>query len=332
MIKQFILFALEAVIITLSCIAGATSPMLLAAGTVVSGVIFMVSAYKNSLYKTLVLVFVALISSAAVSFTAGFNTIALCKAAELFLLICVTGTVIGLVAKGGLSLPSAIIGGGLCCLAPLLIWFVYFKFVNGINIAEEFINKPVALFIEAYKQTIASSGFEVSQKLLQVMDEIQWYLKQFVAMVMPSVFIILCSLASYVIFSAGRTFLSKFHGIHLNQYPVFHALQMPRSASIVLAVLFTLSLFMGSTPFADAVINIIIILCAVFTFCGFSVVDCAFSKKRIPLPLRIILYPVIFMVSSVIGLIIPLFNVPSLLLLIGVTDSMFDFRKLAKRE
>lgn len=330
--KQFVIFVVNAMIIIASCLFGEHSPVLLIAGIVTSGAVFTVSSYKDSPAKTVALIAVAVITSAATSFYHGFDTFALCKFAETLLLICAPGVVMGFSAKRKCSLISVLVGGALCYLAPLIMWFVYFKFSQGINIAEEFISKPVAEFIEVYKQTLAASNLEGAHKALQLADDIRWLLEQTVTMIIPSVMIVASAFAAYVVFSSGRVCLAKFSKTDLEQYPKFHELQAPRSASIVLAILFIASLFMESSPLSGAVINIVIILCAVFFLCGLSVIDCILSRRRIPLAARIILYPVILIATSLIGLILPVFNIPSLLLFTGVTDGLADFRRLRKGE
>jgi len=62
--------------------------------------------------------------------------------------------------------------------------------------------------------------------------------------------------------------------------------------------------------------------------CGLSVVDFFLRKRNIHWSLRIVIYVVGFTVLGIIGIVIPIANISTILLFAGVTDGMFDFRRL----
>jgi len=328
MIKQVAVFLIKATAVAAFGAAAVFSPYALFVAAFFSGMLFMVSAYTDSKPRSLALVLISLIATVAASFSYGINISTVSLAISTFLLTCAGGFAIGYAAKHNFSFMALISSGAACYLAPILIWFVKYKFFDHIDILEQYVNRPVAEFFAMYNEMMSAANIENAEAIIKLTGDLQWYMQQAVAMVLPSFFIILCALLSYLVFLLGRKLLFKAHSIALEGYPAFWQIQLSRSVSFVLAGLFIISFFMDTSAASGAVTNIIIILCALYMQCGISVVDSFFRKTRIPSVLRLIIYGVALLTSGVIGMLIPFVNIPALILFAGVTDSMFDFRHL----
>ncbi|MBQ6998992.1 MAG: DUF2232 domain-containing protein [Clostridia bacterium] len=294
----------------------------------VSTIFFMVCAYTHKISETLILLIASLLAIIAAKCSLSVNADNLFTSTSLFCLTSLSGAVIGLLTKFKSSFRMVIAGGTFANLASFLIDFAVLKFRHNLDLGEELINKPVADFFEVYSQILSSANISGAENIIEVMGDLQWYMQQMLATVVPSVLIILCAFFAYVTFVIGRKFIFKKHGVVMENYPHFWQLQLPRSASMALAVLFIVTFFMNSSPVAGAITNIIIILCALYMLCGLSVVDFFLRKKRFHWAIRIVIYVIAFTVLSVIGVLIPVANAPSLLLFTGVIDGLFDFRRL----
>lgn len=295
---------------------------------VVSAIFFMVCAYTQKTAETPVLLIASLVSIISIKFSFGVNADNLFTSASLFCLTSLSGAVIGLTSKNKCNFRVLIAGGTFANLASFLIDFAVLKFYHRIDLAEELINKPVANLFEAYTQVLSASNINGTENIIEAMGDLQWYMQQMMATVAPSVLIILCAFFAYVTFLIGRKFIFKKYGTVMEIYPHFWQLQLPKSGFVVLVILFVVTFFMKSSALSGAITNIIIMLCALYFMCGLSVVDFFLKKRNIHWALRIVIYIIGFAVLGIIGIIIPIANISSIMLFAGVTDGMFDFRRL----
>lgn len=330
MTKHYTRVIFKAILIALMGVSAVMFKAFLPAAILISDSIFMMSFYKNSLNHNIGLSAVSLATvSAASVYMYGLSATALFTALSVYLCIWAIGAAIGFAAKKGSSFVYVIAYGTISALLPILMWFFKNKFLDGINILEEYINKPVSQFFTIYRQMVPSNTQNADQ-LKEVFENLQWYLQQTMAMIIPSCFILVCTITSYLVFVCGRKLLSKVNNISLYSYPLFNQLQMPKSTSFAMAVLFIISFFTGTSNLSGAITNVIIVLSAFYMVCGISVTD-AFLSKKISRPiLKLIIYAIALCGSAFIGIIIPFFSLPSALLLLGVIDSSLDFRRLRK--
>ena len=326
--KHIFVFIINIIIAAVLSAGAAIFPYASVLIMAVSAIFFMVCAYTRKTSETTVLLIASLVSIISVKFSFGVNADNLFTSASLFCLSSLSGAVTGLLAKSKNDFRMVIAGGTFVNLASFLIDFAILKFYHGINLGEELINKPVAQFFEAYNQILSATSINGAENMLEVMGDLQWYMQQILATVVPSVLIILCAFFTYATFLIGRKFIFKKYGIVMENYPHFWQLQLSRSASVFLAILFVLTFFINSSPLSGAITNIIIISCALYFMCGLSVVDFFLRKRNIHWSLRIVIYVVGFTVLGIIGIVIPIANISTILLFAGVTDGMFDFRRL----
>lgn len=294
----------------------------------VAAIFFMVCAYRYDLPKTIALLAASLASIAAAECSGGITIDNLCTSASTFCLVSLNGAVIGMLCRSKMNFRMVITGGCLVNLSAFLIDFAMYKFYYRIDLGEEFINRPIAEFFTYYREILITADIEGTAGIIEVLGDLQWYIQQMLATIVPSALIILCALLAYGIFLTGRKIIFRKYGTVMESYPHFWQLQLPRYASMVLAALFVITLFMSSSPLAGAVTNIIIIFCALYMVCGLSVVDFFFKRTNLHWAVRIIIYAIAFIVLGIIGLIIPVANISTVLLFAGVIDGMADFRRI----
>ncbi len=294
----------------------------------VSAVFFMVCAYRYDVPKAIALLAASLLSIVAAKCLSGINIDNLCTSVSTFCLVSLSGSVIGMLCRGKKDFRMVITGGCLVNLSAFLIDFAMYKFYYRIDLGEEFINRPIAEFFTAYREILITADIEGAAGIIEILGDLQWYIQQMLATVAPSALIILCALFAYGVFLIGRKIIFRKYGTVMESYPHFWQLQLPRYASMALAALFILTLFMNSSPLAGAVTNIIIIFCTLYMVCGLSVVDFFFKKTILHWAVRIIIYAIAFTVLGIIGLILPVANISTVLLFVGVIDGMADFRRI----
>ncbi len=297
---------------------------------VASAIFFAVCAYTHKTTETVVVLISSLTAILVTKCFSSVNADNIFTSLSLFCLTSLSGTVTGMMMRGKNDFRMVIAGGTFASLASFLIDFAVLKFYHGINLGEELINKPIADFFEVYSGILASTNIGGAENFLEITGDMQWYVQQAMATVVPCILIIICALFTYVTFLAARKFIFKKHGVVMSEYPHFWELKMPRSASLILSILFLITFFMDASAISGALSNIVIIFCALYFMCGLSVVDFFLRKRRIHWVLRIIIYIIGFVLFSIISLILPILNITSILLFTGVTDGMFNFRRLAK--
>ena len=294
---------------------------------VLSGIAFMTFAFSDNYLKTSILSALFLVVSLSAALAKGINYETICYGFSTFFLMVLPGCVMGIMAKKGRSFSSVLCGGALSYMLGLLTDLFRLNIILGINLTEEFINKPIAQFFASYKTAMDSIGTAEIQKISQALGDIQWYMQQAIGMIMPSFLILACAFMAYVIFVSSRKIIEKNQDEKM-PYPTFHSLQMPKSTSLMLCALYILSLFLKSSPFSGAISNIIIILSSIYMVCGLSLADWYLKKAGIKRFLRIFIYFALFLFTSFLGIIFPAVNIFSILIFAGVIDSMTDFRRL----
>ncbi|MBE7012944.1 MAG: DUF2232 domain-containing protein [Ruminococcaceae bacterium] len=328
MVKQNIFFIIKAAVTVAVSYLAAAIPGAFIPGALVLGVLLVAWTYSQSYGKTALLGFLSLASIGVGVFSGRVDADFVCRVIYNFLIICGGGTAIGIALKTKRTFVSLLSVGTLTYLSSFLVWIVKDSVIGKINFIDEYINKPVALFFETYTQLLTASGTQNFENILAVTGDLQWVVQQTLAMIVPSFFIICCASLCYVVFSVGRKIIVKFYGSTIEGYPEFSQIRLPKSVSAVLSVLFIISFFTGNSVFAGAIANIIIILSFVYIVYGLSIVEFFFKKTRLRFFIRFITYIIAFAVSGFASLILPVINAPMILLMLGITDSMFDFRKL----
>lgn len=146
----------------------------------------------------------------------------------------------------------------------------------------------------------------------------------FAARIMPGILAVICLIASYLNYTtAGRTLLKE--GIPINQPPLFFLMQIPKNimAFMVAAALtvgaLTLMNAQNTSIFAE---NLLVIFGFIFLVNGLATLSFFMIKLRVPSFIRIIVYLLSFL----------FLQLALTLVLLGVTDSMINLRKIGTRK
>lgn len=318
-------FIINLIISAVLCAGEVFSPYATLPIIIVSIVFFTVFAYRNELKRNIIILSVALITLLASYFSYGINIDTVCAALSDFCLIALSGSAIGIMMKHRCSYRTVISGGALAFLSPLLIEFAKLRFYYGYDLIQVFITEPLDAMLAMYSDIIATSGTAELEPLITELTNSKWALVQVIASITPAMLILVCSLCSFITFLVFRKIIFCKYGEVMTEYPHFWELQLPRSASWILSLLYISTFFVIAPTITNIVLNVIIILCALYFICGISTIDFFLNKKRIHWILRIIIYAIALVLLLIFGA--AYFGV----ILIGVLDGAFDFRHIRAR-
>ena len=338
MLKKNIFFIINIIMTALLTFAGVTYyPVTFFPVALCMGVYLMYHAYSQSVGRTLVLcavsfviIFKAIIEEAVIWTILDIGIIGLiaCYSLCVFLMFCGGGCAMGFAVKGRGNLLSVLCFGALAYLGAVLVWLGANKIIGEVDFIAEYINKPITLLFENYRSIFTMQEIKGANQLIPVLDDLEMYLKQIMAMILPACLIILFGICSYIVFGLGRKLIEKTEKAPLEGYPVFYRLCLPRSMSAVFTVLWVISMFMKDSLMAGAITNIIIVMSAVYTVYGLAVVDFLLRKWFCKGIVRFIIYIAGAFFFAIIGIIFPVLHLPTLLLMLGITDFLFDYRRL----
>lgn len=318
-----LIFIINLIIAATLCAGGVLIPYASLILTLASVGFFAVFTYKNTIAKSMTAIAVALAATFASYFVFGINIDTICGAASDFCLMALSGSSIGLMMKYGCSYRTVLSGGAFIFLLPFLIEFAKLRFYYGVDLIQVMITEPFESVFAMYSELLASYGAEEMTAVTAQLENIKHIFIQAITVVVPAFLIITCTLCSFITFLVCRKFVFCRYGDVLIQYPHFWELQMPRSASWLIAILYTATMFMKASSMSGALNNIILILCAMYCICSISIIDFFFRKTRVHWALRALIYcfavPIFFTIS------------PTVPILAGVIDSTFDFRRLRRR-
>lgn len=294
----------------------------------VSGAFFAVRSFKEPLSRLLPLLIAPLAVFTAFAAFSGFSADAVFAIASNYFMTVLPGCVIGLMQKRKKDFPFLLVSGTLSYLAAFITEFAKMRFYYKLDITEVLINRPIKELFSVYSDILLKTGMESAAETAEAMKQFQWYFQQAMAAITPALLIIMCALMAYTLFLISRKYLYIRSKIQLDIYPHFYELTLPKSASIVLAILFAVSLFASASSLSAALTNILLVISASYMVCGLSVIDFFLSKKRVSWWLRLLIYAVAIPFSGMFSALIPITNVFTLLLVLGIIDGLADFRRL----
>lgn len=332
MVKRNVFFIINILMTALLSFAGASYGFAFFPVAICMGAYLMYQSYTGGVGRVITLcavsfasILYAITSPDAIGWGVGLSL-------TLLLIFCGGGCAMGFTVKAKGNLLSVLCFGALAYLGAFLIWIGMISKIGNVDFISVYINEPITALFENYKAILSAQGGEGGKQLISAFGDLEWYIKEIMAMILPSCFIILCGLGAYIVFGLGRGLIEKSHRIQLEGYPVFSHIHLPRSMSAVFTVLWIISLFAGESIWAGAITNIIIVMSATYMVYGLAIVEFLLKKLRLKTIIRLLIYVAGFFVFALIGLIIPAIHLPTLLLMLGVTDFIFDYRRLTERE
>ena len=197
------------------------------------------------------------------------------------------------------------------------------------SVLEALVNKPVKDFLSAYNEAVKASGFDFAEMFGTGIEDVIWILQQSISMIVPALLILSSLVLAFIIFTVSKKILGAYKvKLYTRDFCEY---QLPAATSIALVFSYVVTMFSSST-FGAAFANILIILTVLYVVCGFSVIEYKF-KSKINLPiLRIVLYIIFILIASFIAMLIPFFNDLTILMIIGMFDGVYDFRKLRQTD
>ncbi len=206
--------------------------------------------------------------------------------------------------------------------------------ISGVNQIEKHIIEPMTIFLNNIQTTLQENIAQIAEHPIygllfnQIEREfdVQTYIYLLSAMI-PAFFIIICMMFAYFTITASKMMLKRI-GLPYSYLPSFHQLQANRGTAWVYLLGYILLLFFENSTMRAAFVNILLIISVLLAMCGLSVADYFVKRAGIYRFLRVIIYVIVFFASTLVATILPLLHPFNLLLIVGILDSMFDFRKL----
>ncbi|MBR2477066.1 MAG: DUF2232 domain-containing protein [Clostridia bacterium] len=326
--RENLIFIINLLIVATLCACAILIPYASLIFTLASVGFFAVFTYKNTAGKSFAALAVALAVTFTIYFLFGITVDTICGAASSFCLIALSGGAIGLMMRNKCSYRTVLSGGAFVFLLPFLIEFARLRIYYGVDLIQVMIAEPLDAMFAAIasipKQDLIDAGAESALLLFAELENMKWPLIQQMASIFPAFLIIICSLCAFLTFLFCRKFVFCRYRTVMHEYPHFRELQLPRSTSWLLTILYVATMFMGASPLSGAIKNIVIIICALYAICAVSVIDFLFAKIRVHWSLRALTYLIAFPIILMID--------PTIPVIAGIIDSMFDFRRLRRRK
>ncbi len=219
-------------------------------------------------------------------------------------------------------------------LLSILIIIVLMNTVQGINVINEFIVKPSNdFFIEMEKSMeealqIAGENPLLSEDMSTIKEQFDVeVLSNTMQYMIPSFFIVMSALLGYLTLALSKNILNKLK-YDYKYLPNFAELKIAKETVVIFVVSFMLLLFIDQMTIRAALININFILAVVLMFCGLATVEFFIKKAGIPVIIRVIIYCVAFGMMTFLAMLLPIFHPVNMLIIVAVSDNIFDFRKL----
>lgn len=187
----------------------------------------------------------------------------------------------------------------------------------GVRPTEIVINSSLDSIINTYNSVPGLSAED-----LQMINRYVEMMREMYSLMLPAVLILGNLLWVYVIFMISKGLFAILRK-DVSGFLKFSALKLPKSALFFAILSYALSVIFKGNHISYAFFNFSTVIFMVCSVCGLSVVDFAFRKKIKHSLFRAIIYPLLFIVLSVFGGI-----GGSLLMIMGIADAIFDFRKL----
>ncbi len=271
------------------------------------------------------------LSAALFCAQSGFTGNALFHALLSACALSLPGLAMGLWLQRSPSLFQIIGLGTAANIFAILLQIGKIKWIDHIDFMEVYINQPIAALIGAYQQQLLSYGGEYAS-LAEALDKMVWVLQQLVGMLIPAGILIFCLFLTYTTFLIARKALFCLYRIVFPDVLHFGEIQPNRYTAIVFAVLFLLSVLLGASPAGHAAINLVLLLGAVYLMAGVSCIDFYFRRTGLRSGIRMAIYIAGFFALNLLSLVLPLFHATIILVLLGLMDSFFDFRRLRRKE
>ena len=280
------------------------------------------------------IVHVVLLVGLAVTFSTirGLFALTTVMDAVLFAMsLSASGIAMGLLLKRGQSLYQIVGAGAGVHLLVILLQIGKYKWLDGVDFMETFVNQPIRAFVQFYQTQCAALG-QPYTGIADMLGENIWLIQQAIGAMIPACLLIFSLYLTYFVFLLARKLL--FCGCHKVFPDVAHfwEVQCSRYVAAIFAAALLLSSLLGMSQAGNAALNLALVLGSAIVLCGLSAIDFYFRRTRLVCGLRAVVYIVGFFVLSLLTAIIPVFRPITVLVLLGLLDSFLNIRKLRRKE
>lgn len=234
----------------------------------------------------------------------------------------VPGLVAGICLKKRLNFFRSVLFTGAAFLAGILLEVLMIKlFMGGIDqMFTELFSGLGKTVEEALKSVSGAGSEEIAQTAKSFADTIIYMAKLY----FPSVLIVSSFFCAYLMCSFAGFILKRLKLCNVKTVP-FYMLRAPKSMSIAAVLLYILSFFINPEGMVSAAfLNILFVIYALVSVCGFSFIDYKFKGLVKKGYLRALIYIAVFIFG---GMFITLFI--NICLIIGIFDSTMNFRRIS---
>lgn len=216
-----------------------------------------------------------------------------------------------------------------CVIAGMIFSIFMLNTATNGNGIKGIIEEVAAPFEQTLKNIISNTynGIQKisTEELSEAVAEIITQIKEMILFYFPSAVLIIAVVFGYLQLMLCAFIVKKTRSGFPNIIP-FNRMKAPKSMCYLTAVLFLMSLFMSQSSVVDAALmNVNIILYFIIGICGFSLIDDRVAQKIPGGIFRVMIYiGAVMLGGALIGFLL------NGLILVGMLDSMIDFRKLGK--
>ncbi len=230
---------------------------------------------------------------------------------SLLLLISIV-PIIWLVYKRKIRFVSGVFSGTFLFLMSFGISVYVFRLFYGINPIDSMVTAVSDSFTNTFKNIPDVTDGQIAE-----LSRLVTTLKDAYYVLMPTLVVIALLLWSYLCHMAGKGIFALFRR-DVSGFLRFCDLKMPKTAVLLAAVAYIISIFTDGGYLGYAFVNFSAIIFAVTSFCGLSMVDFWIRKKIRFSVLRFLIYILVFMFLN-LGF--------GIFFLVGMADAIFDLRK-----
>lgn len=289
--------------------------------------LFAVMAYSSGVYTLVIYPIISYLLILLSIYLTNPGTEMFYEAFRVLLFVCPASGFMGYSLKKKYDFYVTYTGSVLIFVLSLMIHLAKVVLLDKINIIDTYIRIPFNLML--------NSGFPMSaipsaQGVLTTDPEIISHLVDALASSIPSIIIIFSMVAMIImLFISKKAVKAVNRNESFEGMVPFSHLKIRRSTSLVLFILYLISIFASGT-FGIIVGNIISVLVVMCIGCGFSLIEFYFKKAIRISVLRLFIYVTGFSFISLVLSMISFVNPVMLLALLGMIDAARDFRKIDK--
>lgn len=227
-----------------------------------------------------------------------------------------TLTIIIMIIKRKSSI-EVLISSTIVFLASVLL-VIGFIDMNGVSIIGQ-LKMNITEIINSQMDLLGQMDLS-NEEILDIKNLHRDYLQAVLA-VIPSVIMIFSLAVSYLNYLLSTLLLRKL-GYAIVYIPKFFNFKLPRNIFFGLAFMFLITFILNNFNLFNSfevILNLIVLTFFVFFIQGISVIDYLLNQKKIKTLLRILILWFVIDLAPVFGI---------LILILGLFDAIFDFRKL----